>query len=144
MDARASDTHVLLVEDNPHIARLTTYFLSQRPVHVVVDHVESGEAALAYLHQNHPDRSCPCPGLIVLDLCLPGMGGLEVLQRLKRYPAWSGIPVVIFTSLDDETSRRTAAENGATEYLLKPIGCEEWEHVVSELCNQVQFLPPAD
>lgn len=136
---RQSGAHVLLVEDNPAIACLASRLLCRPPVNLTVDHVDSGEAALAYLRQDYPYTGRPAPSLILLDLDLPGMDGHEVLRHVKRSPAWSDIPVVIFTSSDCIADQLAAERNGASGYLSKPLTCEEWSHVVKELrqrCSQ--------
>lgn len=133
MTAREQGTHVLLVEDNPAVAYLTAGCLRQCPAPVTVDHVESGEAALAYLRRDDPYADSLWPSLIVLDLGLPGMSGLDVLRYLKSYPPWSTIPVVIFTCSSDESDRRIAKENGVCAYLLKPSNPDEWVQAASEL-----------
>ncbi len=124
---------MLLVEDNPAFAHLTIHLLRESRLQASVDHVDSGEAALAYLRKDHPYADRPRPSLIVLDLNLRGMSGHDVLQHLGQNADWKAIPVLIFTSSNDEKDRRKAMEHGVSAYLIKPDNYEEWTGVIREI-----------
>jgi two-component system KDP operon response regulator KdpE len=104
---------VLVVDDEPPIVRMVASNLRMRGYEVLT--AATGEAALTSLEANQPD-------LVVLDLGLPGIGGLEVLRRLR---AWSAVPVVVLTALDDERQKVTALDAGADDYVTKPFGIQE-------------------
>jgi len=102
---------ILVVDDEPDILELQ-YNLAGEHYDVVC--VESGEEALAQVHTAPPD-------LIVLDLMLPGVNGLEVCRTLKRHPRTAAIPVVMLTARGEEADIVTGLELGADDYLTKPF-----------------------
>jgi two-component system, OmpR family, alkaline phosphatase synthesis response regulator PhoP len=105
-------TRILVVDDEPDILALVQYNLSKAQYDVVG--VESGEEALAQV------RTTP-PGLIVMDLMLPGVDGLEVCKVLKRHARTAAIPIVILTARGEEADIVAGLELGADDYLTKPF-----------------------
>ena len=105
-------TRILVVDDEPDILTLLQYNLSKAQYDVVG--VASGEEALAQV------RTTP-PGLIVLDLMLPGVDGLEVCKALKRHARTAAIPIVILTARGEEADIVAGLELGADDYLTKPF-----------------------
>ena len=105
-------TRILVVDDEPDILALIQYNLSKAQYDVVS--VESGEEALAQV------RTTP-PSLIVLDLMLPGVDGLEVCKVLKRDTRTAAIPIVILTARGEEADIVVGLELGADDYLTKPF-----------------------
>jgi len=103
---------ILVVDDEPDILELVQYNLSK--AHYDVVGVESGEEALAHLREMLPD-------LIVLDLMLPGVDGLEVCKALKRDTHTAAIPIVILTARGEEADIVAGLELGADDYLIKPF-----------------------
>ena len=105
-------TRLLVVDDEPDILELVQYNLRKAQYDVVC--VASGEEALAQV------RSAP-PDLIVLDLMLPGVDGLEVCKALKRDTRTAAIPIVILTARGEEADIVAGLELGADDYLTKPF-----------------------
>src|SRR5277367_1636958 len=105
---------VLIVDDEPPIRRFLRTALSAQDYRV--EEAADGEAALDFLKRNPVD-------LVVLDLGLPGMDGLEVLRRLRGQGV--AIPVIILSSRDDEAGKVAALDLGADDYVSKPFGVEE-------------------
>lgn len=103
---------ILVVDDEPDILELVQYNLAREHYDVVC--VESGEEALAQVHATPPD-------LIVLDLMLPGVNGLEVCRTLKRHPHTAAIPVLMLTARGEEADVVAGLEFGADDYLTKPF-----------------------
>ena len=103
---------ILVVDDEPDILELVRYNLAREHYDVVC--VESGEEALVQVYATPPD-------LIVLDLMLPGVNGLEVCRTLKRHPRTAAIPVVILTARGEEADIVAGLELGADDYLTKPF-----------------------
>ena len=103
---------ILVVDDEPDILELIQYNLSKAQYDVAG--VESGEEALAHMRTTPPD-------LIVLDLMLPGVGGLEVCKALKRDTRTAAIPIVILTARGEEADIVAGLELGADDYLIKPF-----------------------
>ena len=103
---------ILVVDDEPDILELIQYNLSKAQYDVAG--VESGEEALAHMRTTLPD-------LIVLDLMLPGVGGLELCKALKRDQHTAAIPIVILTARGEEADIVAGLELGADDYLTKPF-----------------------
>ncbi len=124
---------ILLVDDEPRDAQLVRVACSSLgfPCHLHV--VADGTEALAHLEAaGGSGCSCP-PNLVLLDLNLPRMGGWEVLRRLRAAPAWSDLPVVIFSTSQTPTDVDRAAREGADGYVTKPLSPEVYITTVSDL-----------
>lgn len=120
---------ILLIEDNPHHARLTVKVLTQRE-HVVV-HALTALEGLKKLHDFQPD-------LVLLDIELPDLDGKTVANRLKRLPDMAGVPVVALSSNHSQTTQRLALAYGCDGYLTKPIDVRAFPDLVeSYLPHQV-------
>lgn len=115
---------ILLVEDDPAHAEIVLRNLEGFRIANRVMHVDDGQKALDYLQRQgefrDPDRA-PRPGLILLDLRLPKVDGLEVLETIKGNPDLNQIPVVILTTSSAETDMVQAYQNNANSYLVKPV-----------------------
>jgi putative two-component system response regulator len=119
MDEVKPKKYILLVDDDPKILKLVALRLAQEGYRVVA--VESGESALAHI-------KIEMPGLILLDIMMPGMSGVEVLQSIKAMdPNVPVCPVCIVTSVYDEEEGRRCFAAGAYEYITKPI---DFDHLV--------------
>ena len=105
-------SHILVVDDEPDLLELVHYTLTRAGYQVYC--VKSGEEALTQVEARPPD-------LIVLDLMLPGMDGLEICQRLKRVSQTAAIPIVMLTARSEEVDVVTGLELGADDYLTKPF-----------------------
>jgi two-component system alkaline phosphatase synthesis response regulator PhoP len=105
-------TRILVVDDEPDILELVQYNLRKDNYDVVG--VESGEEALAQVRATPPD-------LIILDLMLPGVDGLEVCRTLKRDTRTTAIPIVMLTARGEEADIVAGLELGADDYLTKPF-----------------------
>ena len=103
---------ILVVDDDADIRALANLALSQDG-HVVIE-APGGPEALALIDAQAPD-------LLVLDLLMPGQGGLEVLRILRSRQATAALPVVVLTAMDDEVNTRAGFECGATDYVTKPF-----------------------
>ena len=114
MSAVAAD--VLVVEDEPDIRSLIVHHLEREGFRCRT--ASSGGEALARL------RSAP-PDLVVLDLMLPGMDGLEVCRRVRADPATAAVPIIMLTAKADEVDRIVGLEIGADDYLAKPFSTKE-------------------
>lgn len=105
-------TRILVVEDDEDILELVVYNLSKERYQIA--HAMSGEEALQKAFKDMPD-------LIVLDLMLPELDGLEVCRRLKRDPRTQHIPIVMLTAKGEESDIVTGLELGADDYITKPF-----------------------
>ncbi|MDY0019628.1 MAG: response regulator [Anaerolineae bacterium] len=127
---------ILLVEDNPDHAELIKRNLEDFKVVNCLHHVEDGEAALDYLHGEgtYTDRVLyPRPHLILLDLRLPKIDGLEVLKKIKEDPDLKIIPVVILTTSEAEQDMARAYANYANSYIAKPVDFQAFTKLMKDV-----------
>ena len=109
---------VLHVEDDADHADLVERCFSRHRPESRIVRVPDGEAALEYLKKN--DSTAPRPFLILLDLRLPKVDGIDVLRAVKANPSLAAIPVVVLTTSDSESDVSRAYEHHANSYLVKP------------------------
>jgi len=109
-------SRVLIVEDEPDIRELVVHHLKREGY--VVSAASSGEEALRQVQAAPPD-------LVLLDLMLPAMDGLEVCRRLRQDPATVSLPIVMLTAKGDEVDRVLGLEIGADDYIVKPFSPKE-------------------
>lgn len=127
---------ILLVEDNPDHAELVIRNMEDFQLANTIVHVEDGEAALDYLHGRgmYGDRTqWPLPHLMLLDLRLPKIDGLEVLKEVKTDEALRPVPVVILTTSDAERDMAMAYEYHANSYVTKPVDFAEFSRLLKDL-----------
>ncbi|MEI6215182.1 MAG: response regulator [Desulfuromonadales bacterium] len=127
---------ILLVEDNQDHAELVMRSMEDFKVGNRIYHVEDGEAALDYLFGRGPytDRErYPLPNLMLLDLRLPKVDGLQVLKIVKESSELQALPVVILTTSDAERDLAMAYEYHANSYLTKPIDFEKFHQMLKTL-----------
>lgn len=127
---------VMLVEDNADHAELVIRTLENHHIPTRILHISDGESALDYLLRrngyNDPETS-PRPHVILLDLRLPRVDGLEVLRMVKEEAELRSIPVVILTTSDAEKDLAHAYENYVNSYLVKPVGFEDFSSLMNDL-----------
>ena len=127
---------ILLVEDNPDHAELVMRNMEDFKVANTIIHVEDGEAALDYLYGRgiYADRKqFPMPHLMLLDLRLPKIDGLEVLKAVKDDHALRTFPVVILTTSDAERDMAMAYEYHANSYVTKPVNFSDFSNLLKDL-----------
>ncbi|MEZ4376324.1 MAG: response regulator [Polyangiaceae bacterium] len=136
--------NILLVEDNPADVELSREVLDDSPHPVELSVAPDGAAALEYLRERLD--SGRLPDLILLDLNMPRLDGRGMLQRLKAEPRLKRIPVVVFTSSSATHDVVASYELGASCYVVKPVGFEEFQQAirsVEDFWLTVVKLPPA-
>ena len=133
---RLRDNVILLVEDNPRDEELTLRALRRHNIHNEVIVVRDGEEALACLSDraSSADRDPhSLPDLVLLDLNLPKLDGLEVLRRVRANPRTKLLPVVILTSSNEDQDRLAGYVGGANSYVRKPVDFVEFTEAVKQL-----------
>ncbi|HXE72051.1 MAG TPA: response regulator [Candidatus Nitrosotenuis sp.] len=121
---------ILLVEDSLPDAELIREFFAESKVLNRIEHVEDGEAALAYLRQEGPYREAGRPDLVVLDLNLPRLDGRRVLEEIRADPALAHLPVVVLTSSAAEEDILRSYRLHANAYITKPPDLQQFARVV--------------
>lgn len=125
---------VLLVDDHPIVRQGVRSVLASHPDIVVVGEADSGTALFAALAEHRPD-------VILLDVRLPGLNGVEIAQRLKR--EWPAIKVIILTTYEDEEYLFGALRAGAEGYLLKSASPEVLASAIRQVAAGERLLSPA-
>ena len=123
---RESAVTILLVDDDQDCRMLIRDAIAESKVSNEVYEACNGQEALDFLHRRGRWQNAPRPGLIYLDIEMPGMDGQAVLKAIKSDPDLRDIPVVMMTGVCDETQMRLAAAAGANSYTLKPASAEQF------------------
>lgn len=125
---------ILLIEDNPADLELTLRAFKRRKLANPIAVARDGEEALDYVYRRGAfSQRAPVPGVILLDLRLPKVDGLEVLQELKRHPVYRNVPVVVLTTSAEDGDIRKSYEVGAASYIVKPVEFEKFQEVVERI-----------
>ena len=127
---------VMLVEDNVDHAELVIRTMEDHRIANKIIHFPDGQIALDYLLRRgsyETPETSPRPHLILLDLRLPRVDGLEVLRVIKELDETKNIPVVILTTSDAEKDMMRAYNNHVNSYLVKPVGFEEFNRLMTDL-----------
>lgn len=140
-------SNILLVEDEAAHVELTQRAIRKAGNANRIDAVSDGEAALDYLFNRgkYADKKkYPLPCLILLDIKLPGIDGIEVLQKIKEDPNLKRIPVIMLTTSQREQDIAASYRHYANSYLTKPVGFKEFEEKIMQLDSYWMLLnePP--
>ena len=125
----SSQNNILLVEDNPDDRDLAIMALKGSNVANEIDIARDGEEALRYFE----DQSRPLPALVLLDLKLPRIMGLDVLKRLRADERTKLVPVVVLTSSQQERDRYESYVGGVNAYVVKPVEFDAFSEAVKAL-----------
>jgi two-component system response regulator len=127
---------ILLVEDNPEDAEMTMRALRRNHLVTRVHWVNDGAEALDYLFSTGPyagrDSARP-PKVVLLDIKMPKVDGIEVLRKMKSSPATLAIPVVVMTSSNEERDVIETYKLGVNSYIVKPVQFETFLDTVAKL-----------
>ncbi|MEN0067165.1 MAG: response regulator [Myxococcota bacterium] len=124
MTWRSDVIRILVVEDDPADQELLRLAIDHNQVAAELVLCLTAEAAL------HRLRSPPMPDLVLLDLRLPDMDGLELLDKIKQSPEWSSLPVIILSNSTNADDVAKGYARHAAAYLLKPSSLEDWHGLV--------------
>ncbi len=130
------EVEILLVEDNPTDAELAIRALNKSKIANKLVWVKDGAEALDFIFSTgaYASRAGQCePKVILLDLRLPKVDGMEVLRRIKHDERTRTIPVVVLTSSKEDRDVAESYQLGVNSYISKPVGFDEFAKVVSEL-----------
>jgi CheY-like chemotaxis protein len=126
-----TDRPILLVEDNPMDVDLTLRAFQRRRVTNPILVARDGEEALAWLPRWEAGE--PWPAVILLDLKLPKVDGLEVLRQIKQHPTLCVVPVVVLTTSDEGADVKAAYHLGVNSYIVKPVEFEKFMDVSEKI-----------
>jgi CheY-like chemotaxis protein len=127
--------NILLVEDNPDDVELTLLALEKNNIANPVKVVRDGQEALDYLFNRgrYAEQDIPLPNLILLDLKLPKVDGIEVLQKIKADRRLKLIPVVVLTSSKEESDLLKSYDMGVNSYIRKPVDFDQFVDTVKQI-----------
>src|SRR5688500_8934107 len=120
---------ILLVEDDTGHAELVKLNLKRGGIHNEIIHFETGQKALDFLSQHGSDKKY----LMILDINMPGVNGLQVLSRMKSSEITRNIPIIIFTTATEEKEAEYCYELGCNVFITKPIDYESF-------CTTIQYM----
>lgn len=126
---------ILLVEDNPKDLELTLHALEKSNLANEVVTVRDGKEALNYLFRegNYQNRTQGNPAVVLLDLKLPKVDGIQVLEKVKADPALQSIPVVMLTTSREEKDLLRSYQLGVNAYVVKPVAFKEFIDAIQDL-----------
>jgi two-component system, response regulator len=125
---------IFLVEDNQDDVELTIKALKNHIVNAHIEVAYDGAEAVSYLtglkksHIGHWP-----PHVVILDLNLPKLSGLEVLRRFRNDPVMMGVAIIVLTTSDDDIERLACYNEGATSFIRKPVAYEQFTEVIKQL-----------
>lgn len=131
MNAMATVPPILLVEDNPMDLDLTLRAFSKKKFSNEIQIARDGEEALAFFPRWEAGEATPA--VILLDINLPKVNGLEVLRQLKTHERFRRIPVVVLTSSREDRDLQTAYDLGVNSYIEKPVNFSKFMEVVDHI-----------
>ena len=131
--ASRTPVDILLVEDNPSDVLLLERVLEGSWLRKTIHAVASGEEALRFLRRQCPYEQAPRPRLMLLDLYLPGLSGLDVLRTVQQDPRLRAIPVVMLTVSGTRKDILAAYDEGARAFITKPSDRVEFEVVIQAI-----------
>lgn len=131
MNTPATLPPILLVEDNPMDLDLTLRAFNKKKFSNTIQVARDGEEALAFFARWEAGEAMPA--VILLDINLPKVNGLEVLQRLKSHPVFRRIPVVVLTSSRENSDLKTAYDLGVNSYIEKPVSFNKFIEVTEHI-----------
>ena len=121
---------VLVVEDNPNDVTIIKRAMRKSDVKCELYFARDGEEALDVLYQKNDFEDVPRPDLILLDINLPKIDGLEVLETIKKDEGLRRIPVIVLTISDREGDMVRAYDSGAASYMTKPVDSKDFERLI--------------
>ena len=131
---------ILIVEDSPDDFEVAERALRESNLMNPIHHCLDGDSALEYMY----DTSSPKPGIVLLDLNMPGTDGREVLNKLKNDPDFCEIPVIILTTSSDERDIEDCYKIGANTYIQKPVDLDNFFAAIKRLKEywfEIAILP---
>lgn len=124
---------IMMIEDDPGHARLIENSIRQAAISNTITHLRDGASALDYLVGGAWRHDRAGPALILLDLNLADMSGIEILARIKETPALNGMPVIVLTGSDNAQEMERCYELGCNVFITKPLNYESFSNAIRQL-----------
>ncbi len=126
---------ILLVEDSAHDAEMTMRVLKRRGIVNEIAWVKDGVEAVEYLfcEGEYTERDNGMPKLVLLDMKMPRMDGLQVLKQLKSSEKTKHIPVIMLTSSQEESDLMNSYSLGVNSYIVKPVDFEQFDETIAQV-----------
>jgi two-component system, response regulator len=124
---------ILLIEDDPNDAELAIRQLNKHNLVNCIIHLKDGDAALSYFFDEGRVKDFDRPKVILLDLKLPKISGIEVLRHLKANPNTKKLPVIVMTSSQQQSDLTECYELGVNSYIVKPVEFTNFAKVIREV-----------
>ena len=140
----SSNQHILIIEDSDEDYEATKRAMNKCKVTNPIHRCSYGDEALDFLFKRKMHENAETPGIILLDLNLPGIDGREILDEINKDYALKTIPTIIFTTSSDERDIESCYQNGANSYIQKPVDIEKLFTTISSLVDywlKVVMLP---
>jgi CheY-like chemotaxis protein len=131
MNMGVNNSPILLVEDNPVDVDLTLRAFARRKLTNPIEVARDGQEALEWIPRWQAGE--PLPLVILLDLKLPRVDGLEVLRQMRAHPVSQDLPVVVLTSSSEDRDVQTAYRYHANSYIVKPVNFEKFMDVAAQI-----------
>lgn len=129
-------TSIFVVDDDKEDQAILGEYFAEVGIAEKVLYFENGEAALNFLKAIRDDEYLP--RLIVLDLNMPILNGTQTLLQLKRDPRYRKIPVIVFSTSENENERRKCLNYGADAYMVKPMSYDEGKKIAEKFAEYIQ------
>lgn len=127
---------ILFVDDDKDDRLIMLEYFQQAQLDDKIYFLENGQKTMSYLESIVDDKYLP--NLVVLDLNMPILSGVETLQRMKRSDRFKNIPVIIFSTLENESEKRKCLNFGAIDYIVKPMTYAQGESIARKFCSFVK------
>lgn len=127
------ELNILYVEDNEDYIDFVKRAVKKNNIPIKVSSVTDGQKAVEYLNNN--DAAVKKANLILLDIHLPGIDGIEVLKKLRKDEHMSLVPVIMFSTSDNPADVKKCYQYGANAYVVKPMGMEQLSSSLSSIYN---------
>jgi CheY-like chemotaxis protein len=124
---------ILLVEDNPMDVDLTLQAFAEHGVANPIAVCRDGDEALRYMEAHAAGDDSQLPLLVLLDLRLPKVDGIEVLRWARQHPVWQQVPVIVLTTSRENTDIESAYRLGVNSYVVKPVDFQAFADVVKSI-----------
>lgn len=142
MKAIAPDNMILLVEDDANYAKIVQLVFEKANLPFTLQVVKNGEEAQLYLSRckggGKGDRPTPMPKLVLTDINMPRLSGLELLAWIGNQPSLKHLPVVVMSSCFEEEQIQTIKRLGARSYFTKPFSMQEWLNRLKKCVSNLQ------